>query len=554
MRTWNLRGVGRARSAPGPAARAGAAGMIFSLLLVACAGGAVEAPEGGANTTAGVETTAAANPESGEESTLVVGVAADMEGLDGNALSDRPGRFIRANSFATLLKRDVAAALGPNVLTEWEYDQPNFTWTLTMRDDITFHNGEHATSADLKATFDRYSNPDDPEILDDWWNIEETTIVDEYTVQVRMLADNPLVLLRGDNFYLLPKSWIDEIGPGIYAGTEPPPGAGPYRMLEWRQDDQIIMEAFNDFWGGRPPIDNLIFRVVPDDASRVAGLRAGELDVVYPVPPALAESLTDPNLEIRQVQSTLRTRILMDTRQPPFDDIRVREAVNLAIDPQVIVDELLPGALRVPGMLVSNDVGYDPDLPFYEHDPARARELLAEAGYPDGLGSMEFSVNDENLRSGDEPLALVDQLGQVGIQLEPRVQPAGDFDNRILEELNNPDSMGSIFLDGHYSGQTRHAAFTMSDIQPCGPDGVSTHEEHWYYCNTEVADLVAEAISLWATDEERSTEMFAEANRLLRDDHWSAPLWNPFDNFGVKANLNWDADLQMYMADASWDE
>jgi ABC-type transport system substrate-binding protein len=325
-------------------------------------------------------------------------------------------------------------------------------------------------------------------------------------------------------------------------------------MLEWRQDDQIVMEAFEDHWNGAPPIDNVIFRVVPDDAARVAGLRSGELDVIFPIPPALAASLTDPNLEIHEVKGTTRTRVQIDTREAPFDDIRVREALTLAVDPQVILDELLPGFTRIPNMVNPEDVGFDPELPFYEYDPERARELLAEAGYPDGIGPFELSVNEERLFSGDEHLVIAEQLAAAGIEVNVKVYPTDDFDTRLLEELGNPDSVGPLFLHGHSGGQTWHAAFTMSDIQPCGPDGTSVHEEHWHYCNDQAVEMVQESISLWPTDPEGSTEILKDVDRLLWEDFWAIPLWQISENYGMKSNLNWVANSSLYMAEASWDE
>lgn len=516
--------------------------LCLGLLAGACNSGGGDA----ATDTTSPSGTSGEAAQEGEESTLAFGIAVDMDGLDGNSLSDRPGRFVRSNAYATLTKRDADNLPVPNVLTDWEYDQENFTWTLTMRDDIVFHNGEAATSEDLKATFDRISNPD-YDTYEEWWNAEETVIVDDYTVALRMNDDNPLAMTRADGYYLYPKSWIDEVGPDLYTGREPPPGSGPYRLVEWRQDDQIIMEATDDHWEGRPPIDNLIFRIVPDPAARVAGMRAGELDVAFPIPPALATGGAD--IDVHTVPSVNRARLLMDTREAPFDDIRVREALNLAIDRESIIEELLPDANLTPNMLVDGEVAFNPDLPRYDYDPDRARELLAEAGYPDGFGPMELSVSQERLFSGDEHLVVAQQLAEIGVELDIRVYPPNDFDTRLVE-----DNMGPLIWHGHSGGSTWHGAFTLGDVQPCGESGVSEHEEHWHYCNTEAADVIAEAIAIWASDQDRSIELFQEADRMLLEDHSMVPLWQPVDIYLLRSTLDWAPNEYLNMADASWTE
>jgi peptide/nickel transport system substrate-binding protein len=483
-----------------------------------------------------------ANTESPDQksNTLTFGIYADITSLDKQSISGRPGRFILNNAYETLVSRDDKGQLIPHILKSWSYDTPTQTWTMTARDDIDFWNGDHLTAEDLKASFDRIADPATQASLGTWWDIKSTTVTGKYTVQVVTNKPNPLAMIRGDDTAILPKSWIDKVGDMPYTGTTPPPGMGAYELVQWKQDDEIVFKANPHYFLGKPKIENLIFKVIPDAAAREAALLAGDVDVIYPMSPDEEPTVAaDPDLEVQKIASTTRARIVIDTRSAPWNDLRVREALNMAIDRATIVKNLLPGAVALAGTLIPEERGFDPNLPQYPYDPAGAKKLLAEAGYPDGIGPFELSVDTEQERGGGEVTAIADQLGKAGFKVNIKEYEPGDFDTKLLEMADNPTALGPLLFDGHSGGQTFDGSFFLSDIQSCD---ATRDPEFYYYCNTQAQQEISESEEIAASDPDKSTTLLQQADKLLHDDNWAVPLWQDPDLYGVRKDLNWKAD------------
>jgi peptide/nickel transport system substrate-binding protein len=472
--------------------------------------------------------------------TLTFGIYADITSLDKQAKTGRPARFILNNTYETLVTRDADGKLIPHILKDWTYDDATMTWHFTARDDIDFSNGEHLTAEDIAASMERIGDPATDASLGNWWKIKEVKVTGDYTLDIVCSEPNPLAIIRGDDTAILPKSWVDKVGHVPYTGTDIPPGMGAYILTEWKPDDEIVFKANPNYFLGKPPIENLIFRVIPDPAARVAALLAGDVDVIYPLAPDQRSTLdNNPAFRVDSVASTARARVVIDNRFPPFDDIRVREAVSLAIDRQTIIDNLLPGAVAIPAGLIPEEVGFDPNLALPQYDPEKAKALLAEAGYPDGIGPFEFSVDIEQERGGGEVQAIADQLNAVGIKVHVQEYDPGDFDTKNLEMLEKPDTLGPLSYDGHSGGQTFHGSFFLTDIQSCETD---RDPEFYYYCNTEVHDDVAKANETAASDTAGSTALYQKAEDLLAADYWAAGLWQVPDLYAMNANLKWDPD------------
>ena len=486
--------------------------------------------------------------------TLTFGIYADITSLDKQAVSGRPARFILNNTYETLVTRDENGQLIPHILTDWSYDDATMTWTLTARDDIDFSNGEHLTAEDIKASLDRIADPNTKATLGKWWNIKETRVTGDYTLEVVCNDPNPLAMIRGDDTSILPKSWVDEVGHVPYTGSDIPPGMGAYILTDWKQDDEIVFKANPHYFLGKPPIENLVFRVIPDSAARVAALMAGDVDVIYPVAPDQQATIAgNSDLTIQSVGSSNRARIIIDSRQKPFDDIRVREALNAAIDRPTIIDNLLPGAVEVAGGLIPEERGFDPNLKNEPYDPDKAKALLAEAGYPDGIGPFELSVDREQERGGQEVQAIADQLNAAGIMVTVQEYDPGDFDTKKEAMATDFTALGPLLFDGHSGGQTFDGSFFYTYLRGCDED---PDPEFLYYCNTDARAMQIESAQIAASDPDRSTQLLQQVEDTLNADYWAVPLWQEPDLYGVRAGLDWHADLSGQTSGrlASWGE
>src|SRR5690606_1766057 len=222
------------------------------------------------------------------------------------------------------------------------------------------------------------------------------------------------------------------VGDGL---VEHPIGAGPFKFVEWVRGSHIVLERFDDYYGGAPdlgrsgpaPAKRVIFRVIPENATRLAALMAGEIDIMAAVPVhAIPDIQRHPNLELRPVMGTRSYFTELNVRRPPFDDKRVRQAMNYAIDVNLVIDRLLDGLGQPLSTVLSPlSFGHNDDLVPYPYDPDKARQLLAVAGYPNGF-TFELSVED---RRRDVAEAYAFMLSQIGVTARVRVW--GDYNSMV---------------------------------------------------------------------------------------------------------------------------
>lgn len=532
---------------------------VLGLLAAACGGTDAEteadpAPEPGTEATDDpgetAEEPAAPEPDDGDEVTLVVAIEGDITTVDPQGGVGIIDRNVLQNSYDGIIRRDgETGEIIPHAITEWSLSDDELVWTLSLRDDITFHDGEHFTAEDLQASVERITHPDlNSQSANFWDGIEEIVILDDYTVEFHLDEPNPLLMIFGERLQLVSKRWADEVGNDPYTGEEPV-GMGAYRIVDWRRDDQIVFEAFDDYFLGRPEIDRVIFRPIPDEAARLAALRAGEVDIVTPLSPQFADEVdNDPNLQVIAGLSMARVRLSMDQRESPWDILEVRQAVNYAVDVETIVNELVFGAVQIPGVLNPEEVGYA-GLEPYPYDPDRARELLAEAGYPDGFGPFEFSVNPSYAQSEEAAQAVQSFLAEVGIQAELRVYDPGDFNTRKREKEENPGALGPLMFDGHSGGNTFHGYHFLFNVAAC-EGGSVVHSG--YGCVEEAEALTREAVDIWASDEERAIELLQQAETAYYEQAWAGFLYQVPSLNAARADLTWEPSpaepLQMRFA------
>ncbi|TDC52777.1 ABC transporter substrate-binding protein [Jiangella ureilytica] len=493
-------------------------------------------------------------PASGEDeepTTLTIAVEGDITTLDAHGGAGILDRNILQNVHEGLIRRDGSTGeVIPHIATEWEVSEDQLTWTMKLRDDVYFHDGQQLTAADVKASAERLL---DPELAAQqsgvFSNLAEVVVVDDFTADFKLSVPEPLFIIFCERMTLVPAGWAEEVGPTIYTGDDPI-GLGAYKVAEWVRGERLVLEANEDYFLGAPEIDELIFRPIPDEASRVAALRAGEVDIVDPLSSALREQVEgDSTLKIVESLSMGRVRVTIDQRVAPFDVKEVRQAINHAIDVDTIIEELVPGAVRTPAALVPEEVGFDSTLEPYDYDPDRARELLADAGFADGIGPVELSVNPSYPQMEEAAQAVQSYLSEVGIETTIRVYDPGDFTTRKREKFDNPAGLGPLHMDGHSGGNTFHGYHIYSNVINC-TDASPVHSG--YGCNADVERLLGEALAMWTQDEEAAIEKFHEMEAVLQEDAWAGFLYQVPALNGAKADLEWEPSpaepLQMRFA------
>ncbi|MBV8353730.1 MAG: ABC transporter substrate-binding protein, partial [Candidatus Eremiobacteraeota bacterium] len=249
-------------------------------------------------------------------------------------------------------------------------------------------------------------------------------------------------------------------------------------LKRWDKDNVMEMDARPDYWGGKPPIDHAVFKPIPENASRVAALKTGETDLITNVPFQYALSIEGaPNTRMRSVRSVRVLFIAFNTHKPgPQNNKLVRQAINYAVDVPAIIKSVLGGrAYELATPIPPGFIGYDPKIPGYAHDVAKAKALLAQAGYPDGKG-LDLVVNAPQGRyNKDKEIAeaVAGQLNAIGIKATARPQSWQTYFTQISNQLLEPMYMlgwgnntydADFSLAPHFSSEGRFATWSTPEM------------------------------------------------------------------------------------------
>ena len=377
---------------------------------------------------------------------VYIGLDGEPNTFDPHLTTGRLSESFMSNVFDGLTAHDQNGALVPALATSWE-PLDDLNWEFKLREGVKFHNGEDFTADDVKFTLDRVLEPErNATIAPLLINITGVEIVDDYTVRITIAEPDLMLPARLAELYghMLPKDYVEEKGDEFIALN--PIGTGPYKFVEWVKDDHITLVPNQDYWGVVPPIDELVVRPIKDNGARVAALLAGEVDVINGIPTSQEPVVANyPGVQALRIPSPRIYYISMDVRKPPFDNKLVRQALNYAIDRQGIVDNLfagfgVPAAVNYPRA----SWGFNPDLAPYPYDPEKAKELLAEAGYPNGFDT-EFDTFVGRLPSHDTiAQAVVEQLAEVGVNAKVNAFEFGAFSERRIGGQHAPLFVYSI--------------------------------------------------------------------------------------------------------------
>lgn len=365
-----------------------------------------------------------------DSDTLFIGSGAEAPGLDPRVEVDIPA-FERINLIMeSLVVFNSSMELEPRLATDWELTNDNHTISFWLREGVTWHDGEPFTADDVKYTYEWILDPDsDAPNASLYLDIEEIEIEDEHTIHFHLSTPNVFLLNNMARLPIVPR----------HAGErddfrQNPVGTGPYMFDSWVRDDRMDLVAFNDYWGGEPNIARVVFRTIPENPTRLLAFEAGEIDVFQGgvVPRELDRLEEDPNIIVQRTPSTGYAYLGMNTLSEPLNVLEVRHALSHIINRDAIVERVLngigtPGVGPVPAALP----WYNDDVPRYDYDLDKARELLEEAGYYGEDISLDLYTN-ENLERIRIAEILQFEAARVGISINVHVEEWGAFLDRVL--------------------------------------------------------------------------------------------------------------------------
>jgi len=361
---------------------------------------------------------------------LVRAVSTFPNSLDHPQAAERQASTTAWQMYDSLVWTGEGGTIVPQLAERWEASDDGLEYTFYLREDVVFHNGEPFNADAVVFNWERVI-ASDFEYAYHWQTAIAVETVDEYTVKAILEEPNALFLSTvADNWAMIPPGYFAEVGQEGF--NEHPMGTGPFKFVEWKKGDHITMEANLDYWRGAPKIETVIFRPIPESATRVAAIQTGEVDIVTRLSSEEAQSLV--GLENVKVIKYPVARIyyiafnnLTTGLDQPTMDAKVRQAMNYAVDVDTIIDALFDGfAEPASGYIASGELGYGAVEPF-GNDPDKAMALLTEAGYPDGF-AMEMACPSGAYTHFEEVCeAIVGYLGDVGIDVTLEVMESGQY-------------------------------------------------------------------------------------------------------------------------------
>ena len=361
---------------------------------------------------------------------LVVGVQEVRARFDPAMETGNTGFPLTNAMFDTLIRRDfksndlgTGTGLMPGLAKSWRR-LDDVTLELTLREGLTFHNGEPLTSDDVKFTFDRILDPESnySRARFQFANIDRVEAVDDLTVRIVTKTPDPVIekLLFFPGASIVPKDYFEEVG--FDAFGQKPVGAGPYAFVRSIEDDRTVLAANEDYWLGVPPVSRLVFREIPEISARITALANGEVALVNNVPPDQLSAIE--RLECCEIRSVMVNSHVLNyrTANPVMADKRFRQGLNLAIDRELLSEALWQGKAIIPRGHQYEEWGelYNSERSMLAHDPERARKLIAESGY---AGEPVHFITHPVYYTNGMPAAeaIVSMWRKVGVNAELQV-------------------------------------------------------------------------------------------------------------------------------------
>ena len=381
------------------------------------------------------------------EGQIVIAQGGDPSTMDPHMHAENFTFAVVHNVFDHLVRRFVKNGQlvhEPGLATSWTTVNPT-TWEFKLRPGVKFHNGEEFNAEAVKFSIERVLNPDQKAR---WrWafaDIERVEVVDPLTVRIVTKAPFPtLVTNLAFCMPIVPPKYVREKG-DTHVATNPV-GTGPFKFVRWRKDDAMVLEANESYWRGSPKIKTLMFRPIPDESTRVAALMAGEIDIARGVPPSLVKQIADnPRTRVAKVPSALNIHVILDTlKDGPLRDKRVRQAINYGVDKEGLIKSILEGnGGAVGGPLTPVMFGFAPEVKPYPYDPERAKKLLAEAGYAQGISLTLNSPNGRYLKDKEVNEAIGGQLSRIGVRTQVMTHEWGTYVSKW------PDGLVPMYMIG----------------------------------------------------------------------------------------------------------
>ena len=528
-----------------------AALMIVSLMVGCSKSDSTDKP----TNNAAPESSSTANTSDAAETvykdTITIATSSDQNYMDGQ-MNNTNDVYLRA-VYSQLVRRSADNDIIGDLAERWEVSEDGCTWTFYLKHGIKFHSGKELTAKDVKASYDRLLDTENPVRYNSLATgyISACNMVDDYTVE--LVTPSPIAPMLANLTHrsnlILNEDYIEKYGAELGLTVESVDGTGPYKLAKWDKDNEMVLERFDDYFGGVMPTKTIDILIVADANARQVALETGEIDmssVTTSQVPLLKET---PGVKIWFFDSIAAHGLQFNCANEYLKDTRLRQAVSYAIDRQAIIDALYSdvGETAATAPVNPRVWGYH-NFGVIEQDQEKAKQLMADAGYPDGF-SFSIQVCTTYNKSLETCEMVVSDLAKVGItatiETVDNATFSGSMGNRSYPGDDFPWGM---FYMGYGAG-TADCDEGLRRIWETSPDGNNNNNYGWY-SNAEVDELLEKtAVEM---DEATRLELYKQAQQILYIDDPAAvwtndrlTVWATTDKVeGLKLNVNsvifWD--------------
>ena len=471
---------------------------------------------------------------------VVVAQGVDPTRLDPDMHRENPSNNVILHIYDSLVERDQDERIQPDLAESWKIINDT-TVEFKLRQGVKFSNGEPFNAAVVKYNFERVAGlmPDAKKTLNarDYKSIKGVNIIDDYTVQIVTQHPDPLLLSYVAQKYMVPIEYTKK--DDFKALSSKPIGTGPYTLKSWMKGSELVLAANKNYWKGAPKIDEVVFRPIPEDATRIAELKVGAVDIIANLKPDnVPEVEAMDDLTVKYAPSARVAMVFMNAEMDKLKDPRVRQAVNYALDVPSLIKNVMGGnAYRVSTVAPKSFVGWDPQEKFYEYDPLKAKQLLADAGYPDGFDATILTPRGRYLNDVAACEAIAGMLTAVGIKTKVEAVEFGVFAKRT-QAHDMPEFMYAAWGNNHFD--------VWDTIKTCVRSGAMFS----WYKNEKVDENIDNAAQ--TVEPQKHSEYLQLALREMWSDPPFGYLYQQRDIYGVNNRVVWeprsDEDINLYGA------
>jgi peptide/nickel transport system substrate-binding protein len=481
-------------------------------------------------------------PAAGAAQELRIAMAADVTSADPHFFNLFPNNNIAEHIFDKLVQMDPDSRMIPGLATSWKALDDR-TWEFKLRKGVRFHDGSELTAEDVAFSIDRVAQiPNSPGPFVAYTKaIVAKEIVDPYTIRFKTAAPHPLMPNDLSTIYIVSRKVATGATTEDFNSGKATVGSGRYKFVRYVNGDRVELVRNDAYWGEKPGFEKVTFRIIKNEAARVAALLSGDVDAIEQPPTAdLARLKADPKFTVTSKISHRVIYFNFDhlSRQSPFvaakdgkpldrnplQDVRVRRAISKAINRQAIAERVMEGLATPSGQLVSEKLfGHNPALKAEPYDPEGAKKLLAEAGYPNGFnltihGPSGRYVNDEKIVQ-----AVAQMLTRIGIVSKVETAPMGPYSGRASKQEFSFHMVGWGASTGEASSPLRSLLATFNRDKGLGA-------VNWgRYSNVKVDYVIEQALQ--QVDDANRSQMLQQATKMAMDDlgimpvHFQYTIW-----------------------------